>query len=226
MNDQQWQRLRVGILAGSTLATLVILGKAIATPKTTPSTAPTSLPETVTLPDWQLASATSLKADKDLPVGMQYDFRQAGVQLKVQARMMPGDGNISRFLFVHTPIKAANAKMQIKQHPDVGYYGVLDHDGRAYLSACVNPRGNSTVTGPQFTQNLYSNDFQVTRIVPWLMGQTPFLDQRCLWTFMSTPLPALAQSNPASVTATFKTLETVWFSWKQWWQSNYPAAPS
>jgi len=106
----------------------------------------------------------------------------------------------------------------------VGYYGVLTHEGKAYLSACINPRGESTVTEQQFRQSLYATDLQVGRILPWISGREPLLDRRCLWTLMSTPLPSGKNTDSTASEAAYKTLEAAWFNWFRWWQPKFPPA--
>jgi cyanosortase A-associated protein len=56
----------------------------------------------------------------------------------------------------------------------------------------------------------------LTRIVPWLLGQIKLQDRRCLWAQMSIPLD---QKTPTDAN---KILETAWISWHQWWQKNFP----
>jgi cyanosortase A-associated protein len=211
-------------------ATLAVAKLTLLPKQTTPPTqTPNPLEITVPLPDWQFLDTAPLKTDKEGPFGQQYRYRQANQTLNVELKYMISDGNVSRYLFVYTPVRTANAKLKIKHQPGVGYYGVLSHKDHAYLSACINPRGESTVTEPQFTQNRYANDIQITRILPWLLGQDSLIDHRCLWTFMSIPLPSKPKpESPASATSNivaeenYKELETAWFVWHRWWQSNFP----
>ncbi|NJP09052.1 MAG: cyanoexosortase A system-associated protein [Leptolyngbyaceae cyanobacterium RU_5_1] len=141
---------------------------------------------------------------------------------------MISDGNVSRYLFVYTAIKTANASLKPKYQPGVGHYGTVSGNGRAYLTACINPRGESTVTEQQFTQNRYTHDLRVDRIVPWILGRESLIDRRCLWTLMSTPLElSTPKTSPKSELVSldkgvYNDLETAWFSWHQGWQSNFP----
>ncbi|WP_421656929.1 cyanoexosortase A system-associated protein [Leptothermofonsia sp. ETS-13] len=218
-----WKPARLALLVGVCIGTAWVLGRAIAAPKAEKAQEQTyPLPEKVPLNGWELQASSPLDKIEELPPGREYQYRQRANSLTVQTRIMLSDGNISRLLFVYTPIKSANANLQIKHHPGVGYYGVLVHKGRAYLSACVNSRGESTVNEPQFMQNRYKYDLQITRVLPWILGQEPLLDQRCLWTLMFTPLPANAKADSTTTEETLKTLETAWFSWHRWWELHFP----
>lgn len=234
-----WQPVRLSLLAILCASAVLVLGRAIVTPSAKgPSTNPssnTALQQAVPLPNWQLVKSAPIQpepakaepntvtnSEPDFLVAQQYLYRQNNNQLDVELRYMLGDGNNSRFLFVYTPVRAANAKLESRYHPSIGHYGVLTHEGRAYLSACINPRGESTTTEQQFKHNSYQNDLQPSRLLPWLLGQEPLLDQRCLWTLMSMPLSVDAKTQQTNAEATFKQLETAWVSWHAWWRSHYP----
>lgn len=222
MSRSPWKSVRLFLLAAIFGSTVWVLGRAIAAPKATATTQQTyPLPETIPLNSWAESASSQLAPAADLPAGRQYQYRQQKQPLEVQVRMLVGDGNVSRFLFVYTPIRSANANLQIKHQAGVGYYGVLTHDNKAYLSACINSRGESTVTESQFMQNRYTHDLQFTRVLPWILGQEPLLDQRCLWTLMYVPLSADAKTNPTAIAEAFKTLETAWFAWYEWWEKRF-----
>jgi cyanosortase A-associated protein len=222
MDNSRWQTTRLSLLALTVGSFVAVLGKVIAFPSQTIVEKPPSYPETVPLQGWQWVNSTPLKPEKDLPTGQQYEYRRDETLLKVETRSMLGDGNISRFLFVHTPIRAANVLLQERYQRGIGFYGVLAHEGRAYLTACVNPRGKSTVKEQQFMQNRYTHDLNPRRILFWALGQEPLLDQRCLWTLMSVPLPEEAKTTPTMTETAYKQLESAWFVWNPWWQSHFP----
>jgi cyanosortase A-associated protein len=144
--------------------------------------------------------------------------------LRVDVRPQYGDSNVGRLLAVASEVKSDNAKLQPQYQPGLGNYGVLVHNNRLYLTACINARGESTLTNQQFQQNRYSHDLQLGRILPWVLGQKSSLfDERCLWTLMSTPLPANAEVDLPQVKAAYQSLESAWKPMQQWWQANFPA---
>lgn len=226
--------LRLTLLALTLGGTLLVLAKAIATPKNDVVTADPGrhLAKTVPMTGWQLVGSTAIEDKEALSTGespangRKYSYRRGNTELEVELRHIIGDGNVSRFLFVYSPVREGNAKLSsgIRNQPDIGYYGVLTHKGRAYLTACMNARGGSTVTDQQFRQNRLKYDVQISRIFPWLWGQEPLMDHRCLWTLMSMPISTATTAQTAGSPTAEQELEAAWASWYQWWQSNYPSS--
>jgi len=225
MLNLNWQPARISLLAITVGGALLVLGKLLTLPKVdkTATQPVNTLETTVPLSGWQLLNNSELKANNDSRFGRSYRFQQGKNTLNADVHYMTSDGNISRYLFVYSPVRTANANLKIKYQPETGFYGVLSDKGQAYLTACVNPRGQSTVTEQQFTQSRYTYDLKPNRILPWVLGKESLIDRRCLWTLLSTPVQA--NSTPeASEAAAYKMLETAWLSWHQWWQANYPPA--
>jgi cyanosortase A-associated protein len=224
MTKSFWQPVRFSLLVVLLGSVLCVLGRAIVAPKVEEKSVVTyPFPPTVPLTGWRFLKSTPLQPDinTNLPAGQRYQYHNGTTSLAVETRVMGGDDNISRFLNTYTSIAGASVNLRLKTQPDVGYYGVLAHGGRAYLSACINRHGNSTVTEQQFRQNRHIYDLEVGRVLPWLLGQETLIDRRCLWTLMFTPLSTDAKSDPIASEKAFKTLETAWFSWYQWWQPNF-----
>jgi len=219
--NDTWQKVRLGLLAVGMGTTLLVLIRAIAVPK--PAVTVYQFPPAVALAGWDSISVQPLPGEKELPPGQQYQYRQADRVVTVAVRVMPGDGNISRFLRVYTPIQGGNTGLQPRYQAGVGHYGILADKGTAYLTACINPSGETSVTPQQFMQNRYAG-VTTARLLPWLLGQQSLTDQRCLWTLMSTPLDQADKKGAIAPENTFKTLESVWFSWYEWWQPNFPPA--
>lgn len=215
-----WQPIRLSLLVLTCSGALVIMGKAIVTPKATNTQPSYTLPASVPLTNWQPSLNTPLQPIQGSVASRDYQYRRDAQSLNVALRYMMGDGDVNRFLFVSTPIRQENSRLIVKYQSGVGFYGVLPYQGRAYLSACISPRGESTVTAQQFVQNHRTHDLTPDRILPWLSGRQPLLDRRCLWTLMSVPLTAKAGS--AELDTAYKTLEDAWFSWYRWWQPNFP----
>jgi cyanosortase A-associated protein len=220
------QLWRLGVLAMLLGGGVLVLGRAIATPKAATSSSESAVtrtaagfPQSIPGQSGSFTQTGPVKSEKGELVGQTYQLQAGSAAITVEVREESGDGNVSRFLFVHTPIRTANSTLQLRFREGVGHYGVLTHAGKAYLSACVNPRGGSTVTEQQFTQNRYQYDLTVGRLLPWFAGQGALLDRRCIWTLMSVPMDKTTPPDDA-----YKTLEAAWFSWHQWWQSNFPRA--
>ncbi|WP_448571737.1 cyanoexosortase A system-associated protein [Trichothermofontia sp.] len=197
-----------------------------------PPIAPITLPDAPPLPGWTLTESAPIAID--LIPGSRashvYHFQQGGQPLEIHMHYMAPwtDGNISRFLFVHTPIRTANAGLQQRYHPETGAYGVLTAQGRAYLTACINPKGQSTLTEQQATQNRYATGLRPWRVLRWLLGQDKLWDGRCLWTLMmvrlppTTPAVAERHDTPMASAQAYQILEAAWVPWHHWWQANFP----
>ena len=87
---------------------------------------------------------------------------------------------------------------------------------RAYLIACMNSRGGSTLTRQEFNDNRERYDLVSDRTIPWLLGQQSFQDKRCVWAHLSIPLQNFASED------SYETLEKAWFDWYQWWHPRFP----
>ena len=225
MLKSNWQTIRLGLLATSFFGVSLVLARLTLMPKADGATQKpeNTLQTTVPIEGWQFITSEPITSNQEAMFGRRYQYQNGQTKLEAAQFYMRSDGNVSRYLFVHSPVKTANAKLEVKFQPGVGHYGLVAHEGKAYLSACINPRGTSTVTESQFTQNRYASDLQISRILPWLLGQESLIDYRCLWTLMSVPLKNGANAGAVvSDKAAYKDLEAAWFSWHQWWQANFP----
>lgn len=242
MTKSIWHSSRLALLAVVLGGAAWVLAQAATAPKQISSTGQLTyqFPGQIPVTGWEQSQSEPIQttvaqpepgggldpeSEEAPPPGQRYRYQHQGKQLEVEVRYTLADGNVSRFVFVYTPIRTGNVKLMkgMRHHPQAGYYGVLAHEGRAYLTACVNPKGTSTLTSPQFKQNSLK-DFNLLQIPLWLWGQAPLLDHRCMWTLMSMPLPSGLEDNPAALEPIYKELEQAWLSWYQWWQSNFPPA--
>jgi len=125
--------------------------------------------------------------------------------------------DVNSSLSSYSSLQVDSSNRELKHQPEIGFYEMFSHQGRAYLSACVSPYGNSTVTERQFALNLYERGLNVNRLLPWMLGQAPLLDRRNLWILMSISQPP---GTGGTSIKTYATLENVWFSWYRWLQTN------
>ena len=103
------------------------------------------------------------------------------------------------------------------QQNENGFYALYSYNDKAYLNACINPNGYTTVTSDRFKRNL-TTSFQTSRLLPWLLGKQDLQDKRCLWSELSADLkPDLPFD------ATYSNLETTWLHWVNYWQQNFPS---
>ncbi|MCU0537970.1 MAG: cyanoexosortase A system-associated protein [Hydrococcus sp. Prado102] len=216
----KWQSVRIVLVAVTLSGAIAILLKAILLPDTDKELQQSSFdfPATIKLSQWQPLAAKPLQAtDIAQSIGKKYQYRQNGDRLEIQARYEHyTDGNISRLLVVYTPIKPATVQPIVKYQEGIGFYSLFEYEGKAYLSACINYAGESTVTEQQFVQNKYAYGWSPQRTLFWILGQNDLFDGRCLWTLMSVPLSS--DSYVLAIEKAYQELENAWFDWYRWWK--------
>ena len=238
------QRLRTSILCITCFGVFVACGKLILFPPAARQFAPAAFefPAAVPLSGWQLAATRPLeqepnnqKARQNLLSGKLYSYQQTiskpnaseqntsepnASSLQIEMRYtIDTSGNVLGFLRNYTSVSLAAVQPSLRdeRHREgMGYYLVFVDQQRAYLTSCINPRGDSTVTLPQFRHNRYTYDMRADRIFHWLLNAEGIRDDRCLWVNMSTSL----EKNPPQVA--YSRLENAWSSWYHWWQPRFP----
>lgn len=224
----RWQQIRTPLIVAAFIGVLCTQGRLIVDPdavhhKVTSFTFPPYIP----LPEGQLLESkllsnqvTQLPRQYDAAIsGRYYHYIQNGISLDIEMRYVVGTlGDVDSFFRNYTAIRLPPGQVfqSLRQHQGVGFYSLFVHQGKAYLSACINPHGDSTVTTEQFLYNRHTYDLRFSRLLPWLLGEESLRDRRCLWVHLSTPL------NNADSTLAYTVLEKAWFSWSQWWVSHFP----
>ena len=214
---KQW---RMPLLVVTNAFVILVLGKIILSPSSVKQTSTTAeFPPVVPLPKWQLIETKPLPRIYFGVLGKQYRYIQNQLPLDIELRyIIETDGNIQQLIDKHTSIQfsAIQPTLSIRQQPGVGFYGVYVYQQRAYLDACINPRGSSTFTAEQFSNNRKLYELQFNRLLGYLLADTPLRERRCLWSHLSIPL------KDASPETAYNNLETSWFSWYKWWNSRFP----
>lgn len=218
-------KLRVPVLIFTFASAIFVFGKTISDTGIGKRTLTKfDFPSSVPLPQWQFVESKPLpnQTRDELPYGklvlpgMQYSYKQNNIPLKIEMRYEVNTaGDVEKFLEKYTDIRFSPSQTPNIRQDKQGFYGVFVYQQRAYLDACINPRGGSTFTWAQFDYNR-RYDVQFQRVLLWLFGRQELRDNRCLWTHLSIPLN---QSNPESA---YVTLEQAWFSWYEWWHSRFP----
>jgi cyanosortase A-associated protein len=228
-----WKQIQLPLLAFNLLTSGFVLGKSFLDPRMGQLTPFEFFPD-VPIAQWQPVDSKRLKPLPEpdtegsiLQVGRSYQYRQANRLLDIEMRyVIRTKGEVDKFIKDYRE-KAANKekserdkpkKLDTKNEykPNIGYYILLADKERAYLSACINPRGESTFTRDQYKHNQDIHDTTFSRLLPSVFGREKWRDDRCLWTYMSMPL---AGSTPQE---TYKLLEGAWFEWEKWWQPQFP----
>jgi cyanosortase A-associated protein len=153
--------------------------------------------------------------------GWRYRYQYAGKPLNIELRYVLDVENSQQDLpqmfkmMTQIPPKLVESST-IRYRPEVGFYSLFTDQKTDYLSACINPRGGSTVTGKQFQQNRLLHDLRINRLLPWILGQNRLIDHRCLWTMLSLPKDRLALDARGQI------LENAGVAWLSWWQVHFP----
>jgi cyanosortase A-associated protein len=215
---------RFALLVAISGAVLLVFAKTALHPSQPNSTLSTyTFPATVPLTGWQAVESRPVERSSLTPLndraGNRYRYTQQQIELEIEIRYIVGtDGDIKKFIAQY--IKPAQPLNQLqwetRQTQTGGSYALFVDQGNVYLSSCINPYGESTVTDREFKYNRNFYDIRY-RLLPWLLGKS-LKDERCLWTIASTPLQ---NTTPESL---YPLLEQVWVEWNEWWRLHFPAA--
>jgi cyanosortase A-associated protein len=185
-----------------------------------------TFPDRIQLNSWQLVKTKTLplenfktftESDRHT-YPKYYSYINNGIPLEIEMRYLVGTrGDIVELIKQQKNIsKKTIENAEIKGIPQIGYYILFRDRDRAYLSACINFRGNTTVTGKQFSYNRYTQDLKVNLVLPWLQGKESIRDLRCLWVNLSMPIAESGKS------IAYQILTKAWIDWYYWWQPHFP----
>jgi cyanosortase A-associated protein len=191
-------RFRVSLISILTLSTVSVWAKTIIFPSQNGFTQ-FEIPALIELSNSKIQSVVINENQKTFQSGRRY--QQNAIDIEIRHLVNTG-GDIEEYLRVYRSMSLTQAPT-IRQREDIGFYGLFTEQNRSYLSACINPRGESTFTGTQFARNRNLYDIRVDRIIPWLFTSASLRDQRCLWVQISTP---------TTFDRDYSTLEKTWFS--------------
>jgi cyanosortase A-associated protein len=215
-----WKTIRTWLLASLFIGVVCVLVKSILFPHTTTSTAtPFVFPTSIPLPQWQLLDSQPIKITDDATflASRRYRYQQNRNSLNIDMHyIVNSSGDVQDFVKKHIFAQKATTSLLIRETSDVGFHALFTYQGNAFLSACINPRGGSTVTFDQFRENRNTYDMQPGRLLFWLLGIQQLRDFRCMWNVLSVPLKA---TQPEEV---YPLLESAWLSWYSWWESRFP----
>ncbi|VEP12229.1 conserved hypothetical protein [Hyella patelloides LEGE 07179] len=190
------------------------------------SVATFAFPEQIPLPFWeyrgnQAINVSKLNSEKSQDViqsANRYQYQENDTRLDIEVYYLTDTrGNVESLLVEQTKITPESLKTQEIEQQDNGYYSIFSDRDRTYLSSCLNPTGNSTVTQKQFSQNLDRRQLNLKLLGNWLLGKDSIRDRRCLWVTISIPNDNSSFLQPRGI------LEQVWQNWYEWWQPRFPS---
>lgn len=180
-----------------------------------------TFPQHLEIPDWRLISSHTIdhpptKYDRVMS-GRRYIYQHLNQKVAIDLRyLINTNGAVLNF---HPGNLTTRSKrfIQTQQYQTAQGFYVLSIDPKQMnLDSCVNPHGSATVSSKQFWQHRYREDLQISRLLPWILGQTSLLDTRCIWIHVS-----IARTNQ-SPTETHESLQQIWSSLVVQWQSHFP----
>ncbi|TYQ30342.1 cyanoexosortase A system-associated protein [Pseudanabaena sp. UWO310] len=223
------QKFRMGLLMVLVSGSLLVFGRSVID-STIGKPTPFTFPEQIALEPTQ--TQTKLEAQGDIVdpkeffgqpkylFGKKYKYSLDGIPIDIDLRYAVGsEGDLYYYIKGVTNIEISEEdlrKQSIRKDP-IGFYATFTKQDRVYLTACINPRGISTVTSEQFNDNASSRVMDRDILIGWLLGQKDLRDRRCLWTLMSAPI-----TSESDLHATSQKLEKVWISWYEWWKPRFP----
>ena len=198
-------------------------------------------PEQISLSGWELQSSQNLEQplQKGAIAAQQYIFNSPQqADLNISIIYIKGVTTIPRDLsFMQLP---TNLPITTHYQNTTGHYAVFNYSQRSYLAACINPRGQSTITEEQFMNNRNSYDITGDRLLLYAIGMADLRDTRCLLTIISIPLnnsSSNSSNNPQNnsqinnqtnqlnnslTEQNHQKLATIWEQWYQLWQGDFP----
>ncbi|PZU95852.1 MAG: cyanoexosortase A system-associated protein [Pseudanabaena sp.] len=228
--SQDRHKLRFGLLAALVSGSLLIFGRSLLDNnigKPTPFIFPdkielvqTQLKVSQTKPTEPIVDNKEFFGKPRFLTGSRYEYFVDEIPLTIDLRYAVGtEGELYVLVKELTEIKIEEEQLRLKavRKDPTGYHAIFDYQDRLYLTACVNPRGISTVTREQFDDNASSQILDRDVIVGWLLGQKDLRDRRCLFTIISTPLPPNSDRQERS-----EKLEKLWIAWYEWWKPRFP----
>ena len=185
-----------------------------------------SFPDRIPLESWQLIKTESIphiqaeenKESELIASSKSYTYSKDSLNLKAEMLYLVGTrGNLHNVLEQQIAIPPeVLKKANTQQVENGGFYMIFSDEKRAYLSSCINSRGNTTVNHKQFSQNRYAHDLKYRLLFPWLLGQETIRDRRCLFTNLSMPIENIQPEVASTI------LQEVWQDWYSWWQPQFP----
>ncbi|MGB7415577.1 MAG: cyanoexosortase A system-associated protein [Thermosynechococcaceae cyanobacterium] len=169
-------------------------------------------PTEVPLSGWRLLRSEEINERS----GHIYRYSNKNLRLDLQMNYVIDANANQKYFRQYDPTSTNVSTIIIQRENQQGFYRLSTENNRAYLRACIDPQGRSTITYDQFIRNRYANDLQFRRILPWVLGQVTLRDHRCLWTHLSIPITGTSP-NPS-----YEILEATWVPWQTWWKSHFP----
>jgi cyanosortase A-associated protein len=215
-NLNRCEFFRLSLLSTTAISVFLVLLKSLISPSYTTKVADLDFPESISLKEWQQLNTSFINnKNNNYPEEISakhYRYIRNNLPLDIEMRYLASsDGNVQKIFKRYNHLGAAQLSTIVRQQPSIGFYGLLTHQNKASLTACINPQRNSTFKAEQFVQNQMNLNVLSNRFLPWLLAGESLRDRRCLWVNLSITLTDSSQQKA------YLTLEKAWVDWYQYW---------
>lgn len=177
------------------------------------------LPTQINLANWRSLPSQDLKLPlENLVTARQYLYSDAANSHQVQIDAIYLN-KVNSFINMTRAINIQyiESTLQLKYAANIGHYAIFADQDKAYLTSCINPTGQTTLTEAQFNSNQNQYDVVLSRLGLYLLGTGDLRDYRCLFTVISMPITE-ATNTPIN----YQYLEASWIDWHRFWKDNFP----
>jgi cyanosortase A-associated protein len=233
---QNW--MLIIVLGGSALAIAQTFRPADPMPLQTPDY---TFPASVAVPAWQLLhsykaaeSRTSGPAfvsrlDESAIAGRHYQYLRKGMTIAVEMRYLVNAAVDVPSILQDSTLKRHQPDFTKQNDAGLGTYILFYQQDAPHFSACITPDGQTLVQAEEFRRHQTHPSVMVKRLLPWILGQAPLRDNRCLWVNLTIVPDTSPQGQPnqgsqdlRSNSQTIAELKTAWAEWIQEWQHRFP----
>jgi cyanoexosortase A len=189
---------------------------------------PLSFPSQLSLASWkEKASVSLVNANEQTETklhpnrvrsGQKYRYQNSETEVAVALRFLsPTFGEVESYIkkTYDQSLQTAYRQGKTSYIRNLGHYRLFQDGTRAYLSACLTPEGESTVSLTDYMNKTNAGVFQWEYVIPRLLGTKSLRERRCLWVHLSTPLE---QQSPEQ---SYRLLESVFGEGYSQWQSLF-----
>ncbi|MBW4418476.1 MAG: cyanoexosortase A system-associated protein [Myxacorys californica WJT36-NPBG1] len=237
------ERLQNGMLTIVLGASVLAIAKTfIPTDTLSTQTSTYAFPANVSIPGWRLLQSNPIAAQQTLSpalvsrldeftiAGRHYQYLRQDMPISVETRyLMRGYVDVPSILQDST-LTLNQPEFVIRDRAGVGTYVLFYQQGIPHLSTCIASHGETLVHGNEFRRREIYPSVVIKRLLPWVLGQAPLRDTRCLWINISTTAQGAKQGSSASLgeaiavsqNAAPPELEAALAEWVQKWQNHFP----
>ncbi|QDZ41234.1 cyanoexosortase A system-associated protein [Euhalothece natronophila Z-M001] len=159
---------------------------------------PLRFPSQITLAGWNLENSEPLVDEPEtelslhrLRSGQEYEYQQGDNEIAIALRLYsPTFGNVESYVrrIYGSSHREAYREGEDRYLSGIGNYRVFHDEETAYLTACVAPEGESTVSVSDYVNQTNATVFSPQGVIPRVLAQRSLRERRCLWVHLSTPL--------------------------------------